>query len=210
MSTTPQGDVPTFQPSDIDLVDLATVKQWLNIANTNTDDDLLIQFLITAFSQHVLNKTGIASFTSVDAFVDTYDGNGQERLFVRNPPIVSVASVNVGSLSLPQSTGLTSNGWFIEDSKKSIALRGCVYRFHRGLGNIQVSYTGGYSEVPIDLAEAAMNAIGQNYVRKDWKDLASQAISSGSGVTGTSRYRDWVYPPGVLETILFYKRRALC
>jgi hypothetical protein len=209
MSTTPQGDVPTFQPSNIDLIDLLTTKSWLGINATNTDDDNIIQFLITTFSQHVINKTGVASFSNVSSYTDTYDGNGQKRLFIRNPPIINVSSIIVGSLSLPQSTGLTSSGWFIEDSKKSIALRGHCYRFHNGIGNIQVTYNAGYSEVPEDLAEAAMCAVGQNYRRKDWVDLATQAISSGSGVSGTTKYHTWIYPPSVWETIMYYKRRAL-
>ena len=207
-SAAPTDASPSFQPTNIDLIDLETVKSWLGILSANTDADNILQFLITAFSQHVLNKTGVSTFNNVQSYIETYDGNGHNRMFLRNPPVAAVVSVVVGAQTLQASTGPTTPGWYVEDSQKSIALRGNL-RFHQGMGNVIVSYTGGYDEVPSDLQEAALIAISQNYKRKDWQDLASASLSSGSGVSGTTRYRDWQYPPQVQNTIEYYKRRAL-
>lgn len=203
------------EANDIDLITLAQVKSWLNIPATNTDDDNTIQFLITGFSKYVLDYTGIDCFNDIKSYSEIHDGNGSGRIFVRNTPIVSVSAVKIGSYTLPQSTTLTGFGWFIDSSKKSIAIRtgsqatgSFPARFTAGLGNVQIDYKAGYSEVPFALGEAAMKAVAINYKRKDWIDLASKSISAGSGTTGTTRYRDWSLPPEISQVLDTYSRYA--
>lgn len=210
--STPPATLP------IDLIALDQVKSWCSIAETNTDDDSILQFFITSFSQYVLNRTGIDSFNSVVQYTDTYDGNGNERLFVRNPPIQTLISVVAGTFSFPQSSGPSISGVFVEDSQKSIAFRSQVgvlyppmaiypYYFPRGIGNIQVTYMGGYNSVPYDLQEICMEEIAILYVRQDWKDLASKSLAVG-GVTGTTTYRSWHLQPRSEAILHFYQRYA--
>lgn len=209
--------VPFGQPTDLVLLD--DVKDWLGLSTANTDADNVLQILISGFSQYVLRRTGRTSFSQIENFTEIYDGNGAMRMFLHNSPIVSISSIIVGSYSIPQSTGLLVPGWFIEQSKKSIAIRvsnGYMppqsifpYEFRRGIGNIQVTYSAGYSSVPYDLYEATMEMIGILYSRKDWKDLASKALSiSGSG-SGTTTYRKEFLTPGVEEIIRSYSRRSI-
>lgn len=210
-----------FPQLTTDLVEIDDVKSWLGIESTNTDDDGILQLLISSFSRYVLNRTGQASFTSVNSYTEIYDGNNSTRLFLRNYPIVSVSSVIVGAVTVPTSGGLISSGWYIDPSGKSIALRWntAIYQnpsqtiwpgvFSRGQGNIQVTYTAGYSTVPFDLQEATVEAVGIAYARKDWLDLASKTLSSGAGTSGTTVYRAWHLPPGIQYTIQHYTRRAL-
>jgi hypothetical protein len=201
----------------IDLVQLNDVKSFLGFQSTNTDDDGILQLLITSFSQYVLNKTSISSFNSIQTFTETYDGNGNTRLFLRNQPIRSLVSLVVGSYQVPPSTGPTVSGIYVEDSKKSIAFRwsaGAIsppysiypYGFTPGQGNVVVNYTAGYSSVPFDLYEAVIEAVAINYRRKDWLDLASKNISTSGGGAGTTTYRKWFLPPGIEEVINFYSR----
>jgi hypothetical protein len=219
-------------PNAIDLIDLATCKQYIGLQATNTDADGIIQFLITSFSQYALNCTGRDSFTSIEHYIEIYNGNGAQRMFLRNTPIVVVNSLIVGNYAMSQSQGLTSFGWYIEQTGKSIGLRGVIsqftpytlqalntnigpyittmpMKFPMGMGNIQVDYNAGYASVPWDLQEAAMKVVAQNYKRKDWVDQASKSLSAGSGMIGTTRYRDWAMPPEVENVLVFYKRRAL-
>jgi hypothetical protein len=79
----------------------------------------------------------------------------------------------------------------------------------RGQGNIQISYTAGYTFVPYDLQEAVIEAVGINYSRKDWIDIASKALSTSGGGSGTTRYRDWHLTPGIQYTLQYYSRRAV-
>lgn len=201
-----------------DLVQMDQVKDWLGIPFTNTDDDGTIQFLISAFSQYVLNKTGVSSFTSVQQYNEIYDGNGATRMFVNNTPIQSLISLTIGAFSPPVSTSTVYPGIYIELSKKSIAFRAQAgsfyppsaiypYFFLQGQGNIQIVYTAGFSSVPFDLGEACMAAVAINYKRKDYIDLASRSLSAGGG-SGTTTYRNWGLPPEINEVIEFYSRYA--
>lgn len=210
---------PTITPSIVDMCSLAQAKDWLGIDASNTDDDSIIQSLITSFSQFILNKTGIASFNSVQNYTETYDGNGYIRLFLRNRPVTNVSSVTVGSYAIPQSTSVTTPGWFIEHSARSIAFRSTPndlmppqsiypYYFTPGIGNVLISYSAGYSRVPTDLQEAVYKAVAIYYRRKDYIDFDSKALSSGAGVSGTIKYRGWSLPPEIDSVIDFYSRYA--
>jgi hypothetical protein len=215
--------IPTvvITPQNVnDLVQLDDVKNWLGINLNNTDNDGIIQLLISGFTKYVSNRTGIASFTQVNTYNEVYNGNGANRIFLKNYPIQSVISIQVGAYAVPQSTGLLYPGWFIEQDQKSIAIRYAgdgfymtpysifPQNFMRGTGNVQVNYTAGYTSVPYDLYEAAMKIIAINYSRKDWKDLATKSLSV-SGSSGHTSFRAWARPPEVEEVIRFYQRRAL-
>lgn len=213
--------VVVFPQISSDLVELDDVKSWLGIESTNNDDDGILQLLISSFSRYVLNRTGQQSFTTVNAYTEIYDGNNGTRLFLRNYPIVSVSSLLVGATTVPQSLGLTLSGWYIDPSLKSLALRRNSYghqtptsiiwsgMFQRGQGNIQVSYTAGFTSVPFDLQQAVMSVVAIQYSRKDWLDLASKTLSSGAGATGTTTYRSWARPPEVEDVINYYAKRSM-
>lgn len=207
--------------SKIDLVTLGEVKAWLKIKDEHNTDDGVLQFLITAFSDYALWRCGVDSFNSVNQYVEVYDGNGSVRMFLRNTPIVTINSVIAGGNTIPLSTGLTTPGYFIERSRKSIAFRSSGsrnpasygrifhYVFPEGIGNIQVDYTAGYEVVPPSLVEATMKAVAINYKRGEWIDLASKSLSTPQGGTGTTRYRDWSLPPEVRDVLSYYSRQAL-
>lgn len=206
-------------PTIVDLCSLAQAKDWLGLKQDNTDDDSVIQSVITSFSQWVLNITGALSYNSVQNYVDIYDGNGSFRMFLKNRPIVTVSSVIIGAYSVPPSTSTTSSGYFIEQTGRSIAFRSSgqsltpafsifPYLFTPGVGNIQITYSAGYTRVPTDLQEACFKAVAITYKRKDYIDLISKALSSGAGVSGTISYRGWNLPPEIKDVINYYSRYA--
>ena len=215
--------------TSIDMVTLNDVKSWLDVEEDNTDDDGLLQILITGFSRYVLNRTGMASF-GVNTYTEIYDGNGSQDLFLRNFPVTTVTSVIVGNYTVPQSTGLTIPGWYIDPHQKSIVLRsvggsgwgwgsgisaymmvpGSIFpqSFIPGRGNIQVIYQAGFTSLPADLYELVMETIGIFYARKDWKDMASRALAIQGGSGTTVFKRDWL-PEGTETVLRYYQRRAL-
>jgi hypothetical protein len=160
----------------IDLTSLNAVKQKAELdPATVYKDDVEIQAAITGFSRWILNKSGVASLNSVVDLLETYDGNGNDRLFLRSRPILALSPVTIDGVTISVSTGYGVWGVFIEDSRKSIALRsgpaggtrfqGGWYapgsyggwggkvrgpNFLRGLGNIQVPYTAGYPPQPVE------------------------------------------------------------
>jgi hypothetical protein len=72
--------------------------------------------------------------------------------------------------------------------------------FPLGVGNIEVQYTAGYDGVPEDLEIACSQAVALNYKRKATQDLKSKS-TGGSGVSGTTAYRDWKLTP-MIEAVL--------
>lgn len=137
--------------------DLTTVEDamaWLTVTNVAEAD--IIQFLVTAASQDFLQRTGKDTLNSVLPFNEWYDGSGSNRQFVRNAPIISVLSVAVDGRVLAASTSLSTSGYVIDQSRKSLSIRlggcaaGSTFRgrgefFAKGMQNVNIQYTAGYS-----------------------------------------------------------------
>jgi len=148
-----------MEPSPIDLTTLDDVKSYGEIAS-NKDDDL-IQAAITAFSQFVLNKTGRETLSGVQTFTEVYDGNGSGKMMLRNSPIISISSLLIDGAPVQASSGYGSAGYYIEQTKRSIAIRngsagsfsstyypgtfGLPFYFRKGAGNIQIIYLAGFA-----------------------------------------------------------------
>lgn len=206
----------------IDLTTLALVKDYSEIDPDNTDGDALVQGLITSFSEWVLHKTGIASFTEVVRYVENRDGNGNNRMMLRNPPAVNVATivVTIDGVDVPYSATFGQPGFFVSDDGRSIVLRspGQGYSpaqmnyvgrvFNRGVGNVRLSYQGGFESVPTDLEMAVRRTVSIYLQRRDYKDQASKALAAG-GTTGTTRFRDWELAPEDACVIDYYSRQSV-
>ncbi len=128
------------------LTTLNTVKAWLNV-NTTTDD-LLLTRLITQISGATLNYLARPAITQ-ETYTELRDGVGNNRLVLRNWPVISITSLTVGSQTIPQATTLTSSGYTLATwdgtsagLPQEITLRG--YQFCRGRSNIQIVYQAGY------------------------------------------------------------------
>jgi hypothetical protein len=208
--------------SSIDLTTVDAVKAYIGNLDSPKYDDL-IQKLITAFSRDLTNWSGQKAFGSVLSFTEIYDGNGSFRMYVKNTPIVAIASIQVNGSTLQPSSGYNSSGYFIEQDQKSIAIRqgatgtgfvttypgfGFPYYFAKGIGNIQIQYSAGYNAVPEDLEQAVCQAISIHFMRKNYRDQSSKSFSTGQG-TGTTSYRDWKVPPEVQQIFNRYRRNAM-
>jgi len=71
---------------------------------------------------------------------ETYDGNDKNYLFLKHYPVLSVSSVKVSGTAI-------NNSDYIWKSSGLIKLKGDA-KFPKGVGNIEVTYTYGYSSVP--------------------------------------------------------------
>ena len=217
----------------IDLTTVAKVKTWLSsggLAPSNTDDDPQIQACITSFSAMFLWRTckgnqdgeepSESPFVAPISYTEVYDGNGKDRIWLRNSPIQSVTSVIVGTVTLTLSTGFNSPGVTVSGNKKYIFIcrgntgivnltdlgygwGGC---FPRGRQNVQVVYSAGYNSTPDDIEMAARKAAALNYKRRDWIGLRSKSLGQGAGSTS---YQDWEYDPDVERLISNYTRYAM-
>jgi hypothetical protein len=151
-----------------DLVTLGQLKAHLGVQSSA--DDLLLASMISQISRAIctyLNR----SFIWPRDVTDLFDGNGRNRIQLRNWPVVAVASVTIDGRPVAQSTDGHSPGWLLEPgddeppgAMQMIMLRGGV--FPRGWQNVGIAYRAGYqisSEPQTVPAGAARIAAAQPY-----------------------------------------------
>lgn len=158
------------------LTTLANAKQWLGI--TSPDSDSLLERLISAASDYI--QTWLNRDIALASYVSRRDGTGGTRLMLRNYPVVAMSSVVVDGQSVPFSTDGIRPGYIFNDT--SVMLVGNGYRFNRGYSNVLISYTAGFSSIPTEIEQAAIELISLRYKEKDRigiisKGLAGETIS---------------------------------
>ncbi len=232
----------TLQVNNNGLIGLTTVgnvSSWLQNQNPpSANEQAVIQWLITAAGFYWLQQTGrgssdgtmptVSPLVQQVEYSEIYDGNGAQRLFLKNNPIRSVTSLVVGASSVRPSTSVSVPGFVIDGSGASVALRGgigvrpaygfsfgqfgalrggCAQAgFPEGIQNIAITYKAGYDDVPPDIQLAATQQVALAYKRRSWIDQKSQTMAYGAG---TVTYRDWELPPEVRSVISRYTRQSI-
>jgi hypothetical protein len=161
-----------------DLTDLDTVKAWLGVTSTSTD--ALVAGLISAVSAFIPAYLGRQVLSA--AYTETYRGNGQSELILRNFPITAVASVAFAGQTITAAgdpVALTPGILFDDRLLKLIG-----YRFPLSLP-VVVIYTAGYAATPPDIAQAAIELAGEAFRRRERIGLASKSLG-GQEVVGFS------------------------
>jgi hypothetical protein len=200
-----------------------------------TGNDLLLSRLITFASAAFLHWTGRGPADGTDPFSspfvtpcsynENYDGNGNDRLFLRNSPITAVASATANGITLTQSSGFPNPGYLIDTGAKCLVMVGYSaaqagagwgwsgsrglghnWGWPRGTANINVQYTAGFAATPFDVNEAITEVVGMTYKRRPHIDVNSLALSGGGGTTSYSRL---VIPDMARKTIEYYLRRSI-
>jgi hypothetical protein len=155
--------------ADGDLTDLDTAKAWLGVTTTTYDTQL--SGLVTAVSSFVTGYLGRQLLTA--SYVETYRGNGQSSMVLRNFPITAVASVAFAGQTITAAADpvALSSGILFDD--RALQLLG--YRFPIGLP-VVVGYTAGYAATPPDIGQAAVELVGEAFRRRDRIGLASKTL----------------------------------
>lgn len=143
------------------LTTLAAVKDWLEIENDSSDEQLIR--LIDAASQFVLGWLNRTSF-QVQTYTQNFRGNGHTTMLLANWPVVSVTSVGIGGVVVPAASlgtgGLPSSGYVVSDARKtnqSLDLYG-GYGFTRGAPS-QIVYTAGFTHTEQATLPAAVDSL---------------------------------------------------
>jgi len=184
-----------------DLCTLADLKAWL--PNQCNNDDVTLQSLITNASLQVLQFIDRPHILAsvLGALTETYDGNDSDRLLPRQFPIIAVTGVSIDGVPIQQATNPTVAG-FLWDSRR-VLLRG--FRFCRGVQNVQLSYTAGYSSVPLDLRQASIEAFALAYRQR--VRIGEKSNSMSGQITIAFDMSD--IPPRSLAVFSQYRRLAL-
>lgn len=181
-------------------------------AGTGVVYTALIPKVSAAIEAYCSRTFGQASYT------ENRNGNGADRIIVRNQPLSAVASVMVNTLSVPAAPDAVSFGFVFDDTTIYIragrklspppagTLGGFPICFERGVQNIALAYTGGWATIPPDVNQAACEWISFKTAKRGRPDkksevLAQQTVSFDlSGIPDMvkemlSSYRITMVPP---------------
>lgn len=198
-----------ISPSPLDLASLYGVKQWLGIAGTSQDMNL--QACLSAASVYFLRYTGrgprnwqnvtASPFNESVPYTEVYDGISGSKLFLRNFPINTVASLQVNNVSIQPSTAPGLPGWMIDDQGRAIVIRnggggaspqtfayvgqfGNGYQAGAGAGIFLSPFGGGVQSVAVDYSAGfeGIPVVGEVYpITQAWQ--ASQAYATGDVIS---------------------------
>lgn len=199
--------MPTLGPNPVDMTTVASAASWAGITIPTPDPTGVannVQACLTAASLEFLRLTGRgprnwqtatqSPFNQPVEYTEIYDGNGNQKLFLRNFPVNSVSSLLFGSQSVPASTGPGMGGYVVDNTGRAVALinggfnapdtwayvaarRGGIGPFGgfpQGIQNITVSYLAGFN------LQAIQNEL--QTVVKAWQ--AATVYSAGDLVSG--------------------------
>lgn len=171
------------------LTTVAKVKEYLGL--TGTTEDALLGGLVDWATDFVHSYCG--RYFPQASYDEYYDGDGTDGLLLRQYPVVSVASVEIGGVQLdPASYALYAQLGLVR-------LKGGV--FPRGKKNVRLQYTAGYSTIPKDLEQAAVELVAIKYYDRGVDRLGLEA-------RGGTRYLPQM--PQEIRTVLdLYRRYGL-
>jgi hypothetical protein len=151
----------------MDLTSVENVKGYLGI--TNTQDDPLLERLVSAASQYVaqyLNR----SFGE-EQYTDTFDGAGGQVWMFRNYPVTSVQSLSIRGIPIAASQNFAAGYRFDE---RRLILQGL--NFLPGLLNCTVQYTVEFLN-NADIEQACIEIVANRYREKDRIGLVSKGLA---------------------------------
>ena len=125
---------------------LSQVKSWLNL--TSSVDDALLTTLINQISVAILEYLQRPDFIRT-TFTELQSGVGNQRMVLRNWPVISVSSLIADQTPIPAAptfgqVGYTIEQWDGTSSGKNQVLTLAGYIFPRRQNNIQIIYQAGY------------------------------------------------------------------
>lgn len=137
-----------------------------SIAGTTMTVSAVAQGTLAVGQQIVAN--GVISGTTISAFLGGSGGTGTYTVS---------ASQTVASTSMVASDA-TAAGWVLINDR--VVLSGFDYTFTRGVNNIVVNYTAGYTTVPYDIDGAVAERVAFEYRKRSRIGQASASVGGES------------------------------
>lgn len=165
--------------SSLDLITLANVREWLNTTGKATSamstvDDALLARLVTAvsaFASQFLQRN-----LQPTSYVETYNGTDTRMLPVRNPPIISVSLLTIGTTAIAARTAPGQAGYAFD--AQMLYLDGCR-TFCRGVQNIAVSYRAGLQLSDTTAVPSPIAPLSVTTLSRPWN--SDQGVVHASG-----------------------------
>ncbi len=177
-----------------DLCSRDDVKNYLGLLGTYTADDTLLTGLVTAASSWLEGQVG-QPFSSQSRPNELYSGDGTMSLLLRYTPIISVESLTIDGNTI-NVRDQNNEGWILQDDRLWLSgpsgtggvtggsfwpalspTRMTALRFTVGNANVAVSYTAGFTVIPSDVKQAAIEIAAETYQRKKRLGIMSQNVA---------------------------------
>lgn len=208
---TPDADI---SPASNALVSLAEVKAYLG--ETGTTRDNMLQGWINDVSDNIEGDTN-RIFKSKIVSDEIYDGTGTNRLYLVNAPVLGPKTSGDWSPDILTRVDPSQAWTAIEDTKAFIYTRPTepyyieLYRqlFPRGVQNVKVSYTCGYSVIPPEIKRIAKEMVAMlwNNSKNGRDSLGKSHVSVNmAGATDSQTFED-MQPKW--DSVISQFRRAL-
>lgn len=176
-----------------DLSTLANVKQWLNL--TSSGDDALLTRLLTSVSNFIQSWLGRQLLSA--SYTELLDGQGGRAIILGNYPVTAVASLYIGGVSIPASSGVSASGYVV--TPYGVTLRG--YFFTRNLSNVTITYTAGFASLPVEIEQACLELIALRYAGRLRPGVSSKAVGGE-----TVSYTDQGLTDAIETTLQQYRK----
>lgn len=154
-----------------DLTSTAAVKAYLGITETAADG--LIAKLVAAVSHAVATYCDRSFASSSCTYVTS--GKGGTSLVLPESPVTAVTSLTIDGATVGARTFVGGAGYVL--MSPVLMLDGGL-RFTRGIANVSVAYTAGYSEIPADLDFAVVETVASWFKRRMRVDEQSKSIGA--------------------------------
>ncbi len=154
-----------------DLCTLAQCQAWIVPTPKPADNALLSDILIPGasdFITHYLNR-----FIPLADYEEIRDGQGGPTMVFANYPVLSVASLTIGTRVIPPSLNRISFGYVF--NRTSITLRGGE-RFWRESQNVIIDYTAGHQTIPPAITEACIELVAVAYKERSRLGVVSENV----------------------------------
>jgi len=190
-----------------DLTTLQDLKDWLSITDSSFDAQFTALIsAMSAFMARYCNRDFIQQTNT-----EIRDGNGKQRILLKNYPVISITSVTIDGVAIPVRPNPTSSGYVAPDPADNaglLALDG--YCFNPGNKNVTIVYSAG---VFTGTTQASASEIGWacrelcawHWKRRQRPDEVSRSMN-GAEIASFSQ-RDM--PPEVMTTLNQYLNPAI-
>jgi hypothetical protein len=189
------------------LCTLEDLKALMQIGVDDLANDRTLAICIRMASAEIVRFC--RSTFDVASFTESLDGDGTNLLSLPHTPIIALQSLAIDGVAVDVAEARVYSLWikFDDSDEYNARLRSNGRIFPRGLKNVTVTYTAGYSEIPDDLAMAcARQAV---YV---YNTLAKQGVlneNNTSSQASKSFSLDSQLAPAVKSVALRYRRQTV-
>lgn len=156
-----------------DLCQLADVKSYLGISDTNSDTVLsALISQVSAGIESYCNRT----FAS-QSYTERRNGGCGSKLYLMNGPVTAVASLTVNGQAVSAAPDDVSGGYVFDSSVLYIRPGGSgPQEFYKGVQNVTVTYTAGFTTIPLDVVHAAIAWVASLFAKRNRVDKKSETL----------------------------------